>query len=70
MRCSELSAGEVVYFPEGPFVGLSGVVLDVDAELSMLRVEFAEGLDHPGSGAKQQRRRTVTVAFDELELAV
>jgi hypothetical protein len=61
--------GDVVYFPEGPFSGICGVVREVDADRARLRLDFGEGLVHHEGGVLRQRWHSLTVGFDEVELA-
>lgn len=68
MGFTEYSAGDVVYFPEGPFSGICGVVREVDARRATVRLEFAEGSVHREGGVLRERRHTLTVGFDEIEL--
>ncbi|MFD4430053.1 hypothetical protein [Nocardia sp. NPDC058497] len=68
MGFTEYSAGDVVYFPEGPFSGICGVVQEVDVRRSTLRLEFAEGVAHREGGVLRERRHNLTVGFDEIEL--
>jgi hypothetical protein len=60
--------GDVVYFPQGPFIGLCGVVHEVDTHRATLRLEFGEGLAHREGGVLRERRHRMTVGFDEVEL--
>ncbi|MVU78562.1 hypothetical protein GPX89_15060 [Nocardia sp. ET3-3] len=64
----EFAAGDVVYFPEGPFSGVCAVVRSVDARRAELRIDFSEGLTHREGGVLRERRHSFTVAFDEVEL--
>ncbi|MGW6423169.1 hypothetical protein ACWF82_10875 [Nocardia sp. NPDC055053] len=68
MGFTEYSAGDVVYFPAGPFSGICGVVQEVDVRRSTLRLEFAEGVAHREGGVLRERRHNLTVGFDEIEL--
>jgi hypothetical protein len=64
----EYVPGDVVYFPEGPFSGVCGVVWEVDARRARLRIDFSEGLAHREGGILRERRHSLTVGFDEVEL--
>ncbi len=55
-------------FPSGPFGGICGVVQEVDARRSTVRLTFAEGTTHREGGVLRERRHTMTVGFDEIEL--
>ncbi|MFC9892837.1 hypothetical protein ACFVMC_04005 [Nocardia sp. NPDC127579] len=68
MGFTEYAAGDVIYFPEGPFSGVCGVVREVDLRRARLRIEFSEGLAHREGGVLRERRHSMTVAFDEVEL--
>ncbi|AYF75335.1 hypothetical protein D7D52_17320 [Nocardia yunnanensis] len=68
MGITEFGAGDVVYFPEGPFSGVCAVVRSVDAPRERLRIEFGEGLVHREGNVLRERRHTFTVAFHEVEL--
>jgi hypothetical protein len=61
--------GDVVYFPEGPFSGICGVVREVDERESKLRLDFGEGLVHREGGVLRQRWHSLVVGFDEVEPA-
>lgn len=65
---TEFCAGDVVYFPEGPFSGVCGVVRTVDARRSELRIDFSEGLVHREGNVLRERRHSFTVGFHEVEL--
>lgn len=65
---AEYGPGDVVYFPEGPFSGVCGVVREVDARRAKLRIDFGEGLVHREGGVLRERRHSLTVDFDEVEL--
>ncbi|MFC4125887.1 hypothetical protein [Nocardia rhizosphaerae] len=68
MGIREFSAGDVVYFPAGPFCGVCGVVREVDTGRATVRLEFAEGTTHREGGVLWERRHRLTVGFDEIEL--
>ncbi|WP_280233121.1 hypothetical protein [Nocardia cyriacigeorgica] len=68
MSLTEYAPGDVVYFPEGPFSGICGVVQTVDAGRSRMRIGFSEGTVHREGGVLRERRHSLTVAFDEVEL--
>ncbi|MGW4371451.1 hypothetical protein ACWEKT_38020 [Nocardia takedensis] len=65
---TDFGPGDVVYFPEGPFVGVCAVVREIDARRSRLRIEFGEGIAHREGGVLRERRHSLTVGFDEVEL--
>ncbi|SFL84574.1 Uncharacterised protein [Nocardia asteroides] len=65
---TEYSAGDVVYFPAGPFSGVCGVVKEVDVHRATVRLELSEGVAHREGGVLRERRHTLTAAFDEIEL--
>ncbi|MBH0779307.1 hypothetical protein [Nocardia bovistercoris] len=68
MGSAEFVPGDVVYFPEGPFSGVCGVVRAVDVRKAELRLEFGEGIVHREGGVLRGRWHTMTVGFDEIEL--
>ncbi|MFI9407762.1 hypothetical protein [Nocardia sp. NPDC052316] len=68
MGFTEYAPGDVVYFPEGPFSGVCGVVRTVDARTAKLRIDFGEGAVHREGNVLRERRHTLTVGFDEIEL--
>ncbi|MGY2118918.1 hypothetical protein ACW9HR_33855 [Nocardia gipuzkoensis] len=68
MGFTDYGPGDVVYFPEGPFSGVCGVVREVDARRAELRIDFGEGLAHREGGVLRERRHSLTVGFDEVEL--
>ncbi|WP_028478527.1 hypothetical protein [Nocardia sp. CNY236] len=68
MGSTEYGPGDVVYFPEGPFSGVCAVVREVDVRRSRLRIDFGEGLLHREGGILQEKRHSLTVGFDEVEL--
>ncbi|MFE7718790.1 hypothetical protein ACFU44_07075 [Nocardia rhizosphaerihabitans] len=68
MGFTDYAPGDVVQFPAGPFVGICGVVRDVDVRRATLRLEFAEGVAHREGGVLRERRHNLTVGFDEIEL--
>ncbi|MEU8897736.1 hypothetical protein [Nocardia sp. NPDC048505] len=68
MGFTEFAAGDVVYFPAGPFTGVCGVVREVHARAGELRIEVGEGLRHREGGVLHERRHRMTVGFDEVEL--
>lgn len=65
---NDYAPGDVVFFPEGPFREVCGVVREVDAGRSRLRIDFDEGLVHREGGVLRARRHSLTVGFDEVEL--
>ncbi|MBO0854666.1 MAG: hypothetical protein J2P18_12980 [Nocardia sp.] len=60
--------GDVVVFPKGPLNGICAVVREVDSHRSKLRLDFREGIVHHEGNVLRERRHTVTVGFDEIEL--
>ncbi|MGV9833788.1 hypothetical protein ACWDUL_06255 [Nocardia niigatensis] len=68
MGFTDYGPGDVVYFPEGPFIGVCGVVRTVDTSREELRIDFSEGLLHREGGVLSERRHSFTVRFDEVEL--
>ncbi|MGY4099479.1 hypothetical protein ACW2Q0_07935 [Nocardia sp. R16R-3T] len=68
MGFSEYGPGDVVYFPEGPFNGICAVVQEVDLRRSKLRLVFSEGTVHREGNVLRERRHSLTVGFDEIEL--
>ncbi|MEV6386556.1 hypothetical protein [Nocardia xishanensis] len=68
MGFAEYGPGDVVYFPEGPFSGVCGVVREVDARREELHIDFGEGIVHREGGVLRERRHRMTVGFDEVEL--
>jgi hypothetical protein len=68
VRFTEYGPGDVVYFPEGPFSGVCGVVREIDARRERMRIEFVEGLVHREGNVLRQRRHSMTVGFAEVEL--
>jgi transcription antitermination factor NusG len=68
VRFTEYGPGDVVYFPEGPFCGVCGVVREIDARRERMRIEFVEGLVHHEGNVLRQRRHSMTVEFTEVEL--
>ncbi|MFE3443343.1 hypothetical protein ACFXNW_09960 [Nocardia sp. NPDC059180] len=68
MGFTEYAPGDVVYFPEGPFSGVCGVVRMVDARRARMRIDFSEGTVHREGGVLRERRHSLTVDFDEVEL--
>ncbi|MEV6097106.1 hypothetical protein [Nocardia sp. NPDC051981] len=68
MGFTEFGPGDVVYFQEGPFIGICGVVRTVDKHREELRIDFSEGLVHREGGVLRERRHSFTVRFDEVEL--
>ncbi|MBF6209521.1 hypothetical protein IU433_05865 [Nocardia puris] len=69
MGFTEYWPGDVVHFPEGPFLGVCGVVREVDSGRGRMRVDFAEGVAHREGGVLRARHHSLTVSFDEVELA-
>ncbi|WP_330232378.1 hypothetical protein OHA40_07715 [Nocardia sp. NBC_00508] len=69
MGLTEYEPGDVVYFPEGPFWGICGVVREVGARRAKLRIDFDEGLVHREGGVLRVLRHSLTVGFNEVELA-
>lgn len=65
---TEYAPGDVVHFPEGPFTGICGVVREVYVRRAKLRVEFGEGLVHREGNVLRERRHSLTVGYDEVEL--
>ncbi|MGQ4600191.1 hypothetical protein [Nocardia sp. R6R-6] len=65
---SEYGPGDVVYFPEGPFSGICAVVQEVDLRRRELRVVFSEGTVHREGNILRERRHSLTVGLDEIEL--
>ena len=65
----EYAQGDVVYFAAGPFAGVCGVVREVDAPRATLRVDIGEGPVHHHGDVLSARRHSMTVGFDEVELA-
>ncbi|MEV0250224.1 hypothetical protein AB0H76_26750 [Nocardia sp. NPDC050712] len=68
MGFTEYAPGDVVHFPEGPFSGVCAVVREVDARRARLRIDFGEGLAHREGGVLRERRHSMIVDFDEVEL--
>ncbi|QBS45108.1 hypothetical protein [Nocardia sp. CS682] len=68
MGFTEYAPGDVVYFPEGPFSGVCAVVRAVDARTAKLRIDFGEGAVHREGNVLRERRHSLTVGFDEIEL--
>ncbi|CAM4140049.1 hypothetical protein NONI108955_11365 [Nocardia ninae] len=68
MGFTEYAPGDVVYFPEGPFSGVCAVVRAVDAGTAKLRLDFGEGAVHREGNVLRERRHSLTVGFDEIEL--
>ncbi|WP_067570431.1 hypothetical protein [Nocardia acidivorans] len=68
MAATEYGPGDVVYFPQGPFSGICGVVHEVDLPRATLRIEFGEGTVHREGNVLHERRHGLTVGFDEVEL--
>ncbi|MEV6067555.1 hypothetical protein AB0L82_13455 [Nocardia sp. NPDC052001] len=68
MGITEFGPGDVIWFPEGPFHGICGVVREVYDRRGELRIEFGEGLAHREGGVLRERRHSLTVRFDEVEL--
>lgn len=68
MEINDYGPGDVVYFPRGPFIGICGVVHEVDTPSATLRLEIGEGLAHREGGVLRERRHRMTVGFDEVEL--
>ncbi|MEV6274321.1 hypothetical protein [Nocardia sp. NPDC051832] len=68
MGFTEFAAGDVIYFPQGPFSGVCGVVREVHSRSAELRIEFGEGLAHREGGVLREQRHSMTVGFDEVEL--
>ncbi|WP_405163438.1 hypothetical protein OG203_45505 [Nocardia sp. NBC_01499] len=68
MGFTEYAPGDVVHFPEGPFSGICAVVREVDARSAKLRIDFGEGLVHREGGVLRERRHSLTVGYDEVEL--
>ncbi|WP_067693278.1 hypothetical protein [Nocardia jejuensis] len=68
MGSTEYAPGDVIHFPEGPFVGVCGVVREVDIRNAELRIDFSEGLTHREGNVLRERRHQLTVGFDEVEL--
>ncbi|SUA81123.1 Uncharacterised protein [Nocardia otitidiscaviarum] len=66
---SEYAPGDVVWFPEGPFSGICGVVREVDARNAKLRIDFGEGMARREGNVLRERRHGLTVSFEEVELA-
>ncbi|UGT62385.1 hypothetical protein [Nocardia asteroides] len=64
----EFGAGDVVYFPQGPFGGVCGVVREVDIRRARLRIELHEGVVHREGGVLRGRRHSLTAEFGEVEL--
>lgn len=60
--------GDVVYFPEGPFSGVCGVVREVDVHRGELHLDLSEGAVHREGGVLRERRHSMTVGFDDVEL--
>ncbi|MFC8046326.1 hypothetical protein [Nocardia sp. NPDC057353] len=65
----EFGPGDVVYFPEGPFGGVCGVVREVDTRRARLRVELHEGVVHTEGGVLRGRKHSMTADFGEVALA-
>ncbi|WP_107656208.1 hypothetical protein [Nocardia suismassiliense] len=68
MGFTEYAPGDVVYFPEGPFSGVCAVVRAVDTGGAKLRIDFGEGAVHREGNVLRERRHSLTVGFDEIEL--
>ncbi|WP_460718398.1 hypothetical protein [Nocardia heshunensis] len=68
MGITEFGPGDVVYFPEGPFCGVCGVVRSVDAHRAELRIDFSEGTVHREGNVLREQRHSFTVGFHEVEL--
>ncbi|MFF3227447.1 hypothetical protein ACFYV7_31935 [Nocardia suismassiliense] len=68
MGFTEYAPGDVVYFPEGPFSGVCAVVRAVDTGSAKLRIDFGEGAVHREGNVLRERRHSLTVGFDEIEL--
>ncbi|WP_433724803.1 hypothetical protein ACQP0C_28380 [Nocardia sp. CA-129566] len=68
MGSTEYGPGDVIYFPEGPFSGVCGVVREVDVRKAKLRIDFSDGLVHREGGVLWGRWHSLTVGFDEIEL--
>ncbi|MCM6773070.1 hypothetical protein NDR87_04535 [Nocardia sp. CDC159] len=69
MGFTDYGPGDVVYFPERPFTGLCAVVREVDSRRATLRIDLGEGPTHREGGVLRERRHSLTVGFDEVELA-
>ncbi|MFB7715897.1 hypothetical protein [Nocardia sp. NPDC056100] len=68
MGITEFGPGDVIWFPDGPFYGICAVVREVYDRRAELRIEFGEGLTHREGGVLRERRHSLTVRFDEVEL--
>ncbi|MFF0499619.1 hypothetical protein ACFYU5_24695 [Nocardia aobensis] len=68
MSIREYEPGDVVYFPTGPFNGICAVVQEVDDRRARLRLSFSEGVAHREGNVLRERRHSLTVGFDEIEL--
>ncbi|MFD6156168.1 hypothetical protein ACFWF7_24535 [Nocardia sp. NPDC060256] len=68
MGFTEYAPGDVIHFPAGPFNGICGVVREVYSHRAMLRIDFAEGTVHREGNVLRERRHTLTVGYDEVEL--
>ncbi|MFI6172632.1 hypothetical protein ACIBCN_38050 [Nocardia sp. NPDC051052] len=68
MGFTEYAPGDVVHFPEGPFSGICGVVREVYARRAKLRIDFREGTVHREGNVLRERRHSLTVGYDEVEL--
>ncbi|PPJ25535.1 hypothetical protein C5E45_25665 [Nocardia nova] len=68
MSIREYEPGDVVYFPAGPFNGICAVVQQVDEQRAQLRLSFSEGVAHREGNVLRERRHSLTVGFDEVEL--
>ncbi|BAW07093.1 hypothetical protein [Nocardia seriolae] len=68
MGFTDFEPGDVVSFPEGPFVGVCAVVRSVDPHRAELRIDFSEGLTHREGNVLCERRHSFTVGFHEVEL--
>ncbi|PXX58732.1 hypothetical protein DFR70_11367 [Nocardia tenerifensis] len=68
MGITEYAPGDVVQFPDGPFSGICAVVQEVDARTAKLRIVFSEGTAHREGGVLRERRHSLTVGYDEVEL--
>ncbi len=58
-----------MWFPEGPFRGICGVVREVDAGNAKLHIDFGEGLARREGNVLREQRHRLTVSFTEVELA-
>ncbi|MBF4999746.1 hypothetical protein IRT45_21625 [Nocardia sp. BSTN01] len=68
MGDNEYVPGDVVHFPEGPFSGVCGVVREVDATRGRLRIDISEGAVHREGNVLRERRHSMNVAIEEIEL--